>query len=279
MEYKYLSDSVRIKRLEENDTVGVFDIEGLYRGYGITVGNALRRTLLSSLPGAAITRFKIKGVGHEFTTIPGAIEDIVEIGLNLKKVRFVFFAEEPQTLTLKVKGEKDVTSKDIKGNAQVEVKNDVHIATLTSKNADLDMEITIEKGLGYQPVEAQKTGRLPIGTIALDAVFSPVQNVNFRVENMRVGERTDYNRVRLEIETDGTISPSSALHKASSVLLDHFGKISEVDVKESKQEKGEADEPEKKSVVKKTTAKKASPKSTKSTRLPDGQGSAPGGKK
>jgi len=279
MEYKYLSDSVRIKRLEENDTVGVFDIEGLYRGYGITVGNALRRTLLSSLPGAAITRFKIKGVGHEFTTIPGVIEDIVEIGLNLKKVRFVFFAEEPQTLTLKVKGEKDVTSKDIKGNAQVEVKNDVHIATLTSKNADLDMEITIEKGLGYQPVEAQKTGRLPIGTIALDAVFSPVQNVNFRVENMRVGERTDYNRVRLEIETDGTISPSSALHKASSVLLDHFGKISEVDVKESKQEKGEADEPEKKSVAKKTTAKKASPKSTKSTRLPDGQGSAPGGKK
>ena len=279
MEYKYLSDSVRIKRLEENDTVGVFDIEGLYRGYGITVGNALRRTLLSSLPGAAITRFKIKGVGHEFTTIPGVIEDIVEIGLNLKKVRFVFFAEEPQTLTLKVKGEKDVTSKDIKGNAQVEVKNDVHIATLTSKNADLDMEITIEKGLGYQPVEAQKTGRLPIGTIALDAVFSPVQNVNFRVENMRVGERTDYNRVRLEIETDGTISPSSALHKASSVLIDHFGKISEVDVKESKQEKGEADEPEKKSVAKKTTAKKASPKSTKSTRLPDGQGSVPGGKK
>ena len=279
MEYKYLSDSVRIKRLEENDTVGVFDIEGLYRGYGITVGNALRRTLLSSLPGAAITRFKIKGVGHEFTTIPGVIEDMVEIGINLKKVRFVFFAEEPQTLTLKVKGEKDVTSKDIKGNAQVEVKNDVHIATLTSKNADLDMEITIEKGLGYQPVEAQKTGRLPIGTIALDAVFSPVQNVNFRVENMRVGERTDYNRVRLEIETDGTISPSSALHKASSVLLDHFGKISEVDVKESKQEKGEADEPEKKSVAKKTTAKKASPKSTKSTRLPDGQGSAPGGKK
>ena len=279
MEYKYLSDSVRIKRLEENDTVGIFDIEGLYRGYGITVGNALRRTLLSSLPGAAITRFKIKGVGHEFTTIPGVIEDIVEIGLNLKKVRFVFFAEEPQTLTLKVKGEKDVTSKDIKGNAQVEVKNDVHIATLTSKNADLDMEITIEKGLGYQPVEAQKTGRLPIGTIALDAVFSPVQNVNFRVENMRVGERTDYNRVRLEIETDGTISPSSALHKASSVLLDHFGKISEVDVKESKQEKGEADEPEKKSVAKKTTAKKASPKSTKSTRLPDGQGSVPGGKK
>ena len=278
MEYKYLSDSVRIKKLEENDTVGVFNIEGLYRGYGITVGNALRRTLLSSLPGAAITRFKIKGVGHEFTTIQGVVEDVVEIGLNLKKVRFAFYAEEPQTLTLKVKGEKDVTAKDIKGNAQVEVKNDVHIATLTSKNADLEMEITIEKGLGYQPVEAQKIGRLPIGTIALDAVFSPVQNVNFRVENMRVGERTDYNRVRLEIETDGTISPSSALHKASSVLLDHFGKISEVDVKESKQEKGEAEEPEKKAAVKKAVAKKPSPKSAKGGSPARGGQAASGGK-
>src|SRR3990167_8240412 len=136
MEYKYLSDSVRIKRLEENDTVGVFDIEGLYRGYGITVGNALRRTLLSSLPGAAITRFKIKGVGHEFSAIPGVIEDVVEIGLNLKKVRFIFNAGEPQTIILKVKGEKAVTAADIKGNAEVSVANpDSHIATLSSKDA------------------------------------------------------------------------------------------------------------------------------------------------
>jgi len=264
MEYKYLSDSVRIKKIEEDDTVGVFSIEGLYRGYGITVGNALRRALLSSLPGAAITRFKIKGVGHEFTTIEGVTEDVVELGLNLKKVRFVFHAEEPQTLMLKVKGDKEVTAKDIKGNAQVEVVNDVHIATLSTKNAELDMEITVEKGLGYQPVETQKIGRLPIGTIALDAVFSPVQNANFSVENMRVGERTDYNRVRLEIETDGTISPSSAIHKASSVLLDHFGKISEIDVKETKIEaknkKTETKEPatakKKSTTAKKSTSKK-----------------------
>ena len=252
MEYKYLSDSVRIKRVEENDTVGVFSIEGLYRGYGITVGNALRRALLSSLPGAAITRFKVKGVGHEFSTIPGVAEDVIEIGLNLKKVRFAFFATEPQTLMIKVKGDKDVTSKDIKGNAQVEIKNDVHIATLGSKNAEFEMEVTVEKGLGYQPVEAQKIGRLPIGTIALDAVFSPVVNVNFTVENMRVGERTDYNRINLEIETDGTISPSSALHKAASVLLDHFGKISEIDVKEMKSTKAAADVEE--------TSEKAAPK-------------------
>lgn len=235
MEYAYLSDPVRVKTVSEDEKVGVFDIEGLYRGYGITIGNALRRVLLSSLPGAAITRFKIKGVGHEFSTIDGVVEDVVEIGFNLKKVRFKFFADEPQTLTLKVKGEKEVTAGDIEGNAQVEVQNkDLHIATLTEKNAELDMEITVEKGLGYEPVEARKEGRLPIGTIALDAVFSPIESVNFRVENMRVGERTDYNRVRLEIKTDGTISPSSALHKAASILLDHFGKIGEVEVVELK---------------------------------------------
>lgn len=266
MEYKYLSESVRIKRIEENDTRGVFSIEGLFRGYGITVGNALRRALLSSLPGAAVTRFKISGVGHEFTTIPGVVEDVIEIGLNLKGVRFAFYADEPQVLSLKVKGEKVVTSKDIKGNAQVEIKNDVHIATLSSKNAELDMEITVEKGLGYQPVEAQKVGRLPIGTVALDAVFSPVQSVNFTVENMRVGERTDFNKVNLEIETDGTVSPSSALHKAASVLLDHFGKIGEIDVKEIKTSVSKSDEGKEsaaKKTVKKVAAKSAKGKTAK----------------
>jgi DNA-directed RNA polymerase subunit alpha len=235
MEYAYLSDSVKIKKVSEDATRGVFNIEGLYRGYGITVGNSLRRVLLSSLPGAAITRFKIKGVGHEFTTIPGVVEDVVEIGLNLKRIRFVFNADEPQTLSLKVKGDKKVSAKDIKDNDLVSVVNgDAEIATLSTKNAELDMEIIVEKGLGYQPVDAQKVGRLSIGTVALDAVFSPVENVNFEVENMRVGERTDYDRVKLEIETDGTLSPSGALHKASSILLDHFGKISEVEVTEPK---------------------------------------------
>ena len=172
---------------------------------------------------------------YEFTTIPGIVEDVIELGLNLKKVRFAFYADEPQVLSINVKGEKNVSAGDIKDTAQVEVRNkDFHIATLTSKNAELDMEITVEKGLGYQPVDVQKIGRLPIGTVALDAVFSPVRNVNFLVENMRVGERTDYNKIRFEIETDGTISPSSALHKASSVLLDHFGKIGEMDVIEIK---------------------------------------------
>ncbi|MBI1838792.1 MAG: DNA-directed RNA polymerase subunit alpha [Candidatus Colwellbacteria bacterium] len=206
MEFAYLSESVKIKRVSEDGKHGLFVIDGLYRGYGLTVGNALRRVLLSSLPGAAVTRFKIKGVKHEFTTIPDIMEDVVELGLNLKMVRFRFNANEPQVLSLKVKGEKEVTAADIKGNADVEIQNpELHIATLTSKNAELDMEITVEKGLGYVPVESQKVDKLPIGAIALDAIFSPVVSANFIMENMRVGDRTDYNRINFEIETDGTV--------------------------------------------------------------------------
>ena len=255
MNYVYLSESVKAVTVKEDEKVGVFDIEGLYRGYGVTVGNALRRVLFSSLPGAAITRFKVKGIGHEFTTIPGVVEDMVEMGLNLKQVRLRFYADEPQILTLKVKGEKKVTAGDIKGNAQVEIQNpDLHIATLTTKTAELDMELTIEKGLGYEPVEAQTKERLPIGMIALDAIYSPVVNVNFRIENMRVGERTDYNKVRLTIETDGTLSPSSALHKAVNILADHFKKIGEIKVQETSPVKAAAGIP-KKEVKPKTPAK------------------------
>jgi len=230
----------------------------LYTGYGLTLGNALRRILLSSLPGAAITQVKIKGADHEFSAIPGVKEDILGITLNLKKIRFAFFATEPQVLNLKVKGENEVKASDIETNAQVEVATpDIHIATLTNKATEFDIEITVEKGLGYVPVEARKMGKLPIKTIALDALFSPVIRVNFDVENMRVGERTDYNRLVLSIETDGTISPSSALHKACSILKDHIGKVDEVEVKEL--EKPEAPkETTKKKTTKKTTAKKKS---------------------
>lgn len=256
MNYALLSDSVKAVKVKEDEKVGVFDIEGLYRGYGVTVGNALRRVLYSSLPGAAITKFRVKGVGHEFTTIPGVVEDMVEIGLNLKQVRFRFYADEPQTLTLKVKGEKKVTAGDIKGNAQVEIQNpESHIATLTSKTAELDMELVIEKGLGYEPVEVQTKERLPIGMIALDAVYSPIVNVNFRIENMRVGERTDYNKVRLTIETDGTLSPSSALHKAVNILADHFKKIGEIKVDEFVPTKAPVKREVKKEPTKKTKTK------------------------
>lgn len=225
--YHHLSDTLKIKKISDDGKVGVFHIEGLYTGFGLTVGNALRRALFSSLPGAAVTQIKIKGVGHEFTTIPGVAEDVVELTLNLKKIRFKFFADEPQVLTLKIKGEKEVTADDIKTNSQVEIVNpDLHLATLTDKKAELDMELTIEKGLGYLPAAERKLERLAIGTVVLDAIFSPVIKVNSSVENMRVGERTDYNRLKIEVETDGSITPSDALHKTANVLKDHFEKVS-----------------------------------------------------
>jgi len=261
MQYQYLSDTVVIKKVSENDTEGVFEIEGLYTGYGLTIGNALRRVLLSSLPGAAITKFKIKGVAHQFTTIPNVIEDVVEIGLNLKRIRFKIFTDEPQVLTLKVKGEKTATAADIETNAQVEVvTKNLPIATLTDKKAELDMELTVEKGLGYVTVEARKGDKLSIGEVALDAMFSPVVNVNFSVENMRVGDRTDYNRLRLDIKTDGSISPSAALRKASNILQDHFVKISQIEVREGesvkKEETKEDNETSKKKAAKKSAKEK-----------------------
>lgn len=234
MKFSYLSETVKVKKIKETSDEGVFEIEGLYTGYGLTVGNALRRVLYSSIPGAAVTQIKIKGVSHEFSTLPGMVEDVVELTLNLKKIYFRLLTDEPQTLTLKVKGEKEVRAKDIKTNAQVEIINpDVHIASLTSKSAELDMELTVEKGLGYVPAEIRKNEKLPIGVIILDAAFSPVLKVNFTVENMRVRERTDYNRLKLEIKTNGSISPSSALRKACHILQDHFTKIAQVEVDES----------------------------------------------
>ena len=164
MEYAHLSETVKIKKVSETETEGVFEIDGLYVGYGLTLGNALRRILLSSLPGAAITQVKIKGVKHEFSTIPGVKEDIIEIILNLKKVRFKFYADEPQILSLRVKGEKNVCASDIEKNSLSQIVNpDTHILTLTSKSASVEMEITVEKGLGYVPVENRKTEKfLPI---------------------------------------------------------------------------------------------------------------------
>ena len=234
MEFAYLSSSVSVKTVSEDLHKGIFEIEGLYEGYGQTVGAALRRALFSSLPGAAVTEIKIKGVPHEFSTLPGLKEDIVELALNFKKLRFRLHVDEPQVLALKMKGETVVTAGDIELNSSVEILNPEEIlGTLTAKDAELDIEVKVERGLGYVPVDARKTeGRLPIGTIAIDAFFSPVTAVNFTIEDMRVGDRTDYNRLRLEVTTDGTISPSSALHKASNILKDHFEKVAAVEVKE-----------------------------------------------
>ncbi len=231
MQITNFNETVNIKKVSEKERVGIFEIDGLYTGYGLTIGNALRRILLSSLPGAAITQIKIKGVGHEFTTIPNVLEDIVEIMLNLKKIRFRLHVDEPQILVLKIKGEKKISAADIKTNANVDVvSEDIHIATITNKSGELEMELTVERGLGYVPIETRKLEKLPVGIIALDAVFSPVTKVNFTVENMRIGDRTDYNKVNLIIETDGSIMPSEALKRASDILQEHFSKISQIEV-------------------------------------------------
>jgi DNA-directed RNA polymerase subunit alpha len=233
MEYSHLSSTLSVKTVSEEASKGVFEIEGLYAGYGLTIGNALRRALLSSLPGAAVTYLKIKNVAHEFTTLSGVKEDIVELALNFKRLRFRLHTDEPQTLLLKVKGEKAVTGEDIKLNSEIELVNpEEPLATLTDKNAELEIEVTVERGLGYSAVESRKAEKMSIGQIGVDAFFSPVTKVNYTVENMRVGDRTDYNRLRLEIETDGTISPSAALRKTSSALKDHFEKIYAVEVQE-----------------------------------------------
>ncbi len=219
----------------------MFEIEGLYAGYGLTVGTALRRALLSSLPGAAVTEIKIKGVPHEFSTLPGLKEDIVELSLNFKKLHFRMHVDEPQVLSLKMKGEGEVTGGDIELNSDVELVNpDEVLGHLTAKDAEIDIEVRVERGLGYVASESRRSeGRLPIGTIAIDAIFTPVLKVNYVVEDMRVGDRTDYNRLRLEIGTNGTISPSSALHKASNILKDHFEKVGAVEVKEFAEEAAE----------------------------------------
>jgi DNA-directed RNA polymerase subunit alpha len=225
------------KIVSKSGSQAVFEISPLYPGYGMTIGNTLRRVLMSSLGGAAITSVKIKGVDHEFSAIPGVLEDVIEIILNLKKVRLKLFKDEPVVLTLNVKGEKEVTAGDIEANADVVIVNgDQHIATITDKKTEFEMEITVEKGLGYVPAELRQKEKLSVGKIAIDGIFTPIRNVNFTVENIRVGQRTDYNKVILDIETDGTISPEEALRQASQILIDHFAIVSKVEIPKEAEE-------------------------------------------
>jgi len=213
--------AVEFDEKELTPTYGRFFAEPLERGYGITIGNALRRVLLSSLPGYAITAVRIKGVLHEFSTIPGVKEDVTDIVLNLKEVRLKLHEGEQITATLKAKGEALVSARDITGGPSLEILTpDRHIASL-DKGADLDMELVIKRGRGYVPGERTEDDE-PIGTIRLDAIFAPIRKVNFVVTNARVGQRTDYDRLALEIWTDGSISPRDALTYASRVLRDQM---------------------------------------------------------
>lgn len=209
--------------VSEEGESGVFEIDGLYPGYGHTLGNSLRRIILSSLAGVAITAVKINGVSHEFSTIDGVKEDVVTILLNLKKIRMRFTTDEPQTLTLKVKGDKVVTAADLEVPGQVEILTpDQIIATMTSKSASLEMEIKAEKGLGFMPKEMIDKNRVDIGAIALDGIFTPIRRASYEVENMRVGDRTDFNKLRLFIETDGTVAPSVALSTAIEIMINQL---------------------------------------------------------
>ena len=211
------------KVIKKENNKAVFQIEALHPGYGITISNTLRRVLLSSLEGAAITQVKIKGAAHEFSTISGVLEDVITIILNLKQIRFRMFTDEPQKAVLKVKGIKQVKAADFNLPAQVEIANkDYQIASLTSKSSQIEMEIKIEKGVGYSSREDRQKGKLEIGAISVDAIFTPVKRVSYKIESMRVGERTDYDRVYLEVETDGTISPEQAFFQASKIMVDHF---------------------------------------------------------
>lgn len=198
-------------------------VEPCWHGYGTTLGNALRRVMLSSLPGAAVTAVKIKGASHEFTAIPGVQEDILELTLNLKSLRMRLFTDEPVRLTLSVKGEKEVTAADIKAPSDVEIVNpDLHIATLTDKKAELELEIFVGKGRGYVPVEERSKEKPELGMIAIDAVYSPVREIGYKVENVRVGQITNFDKLVMSIETDGTITPKDAVDQSLRILLDHF---------------------------------------------------------
>jgi DNA-directed RNA polymerase subunit alpha len=260
----------QIQTEKEEENVGIFVIEPLYPGYGQTIGNALRRVLLSSLEGAAISSVKIEGISHEFSSIPGVKEDVIELILNLKQLRMKLFSDEPVKMTLNVKGAKEVTAKDIKAPSQVEIVNkDFRIATLDGKDSSLSMEMVVEKGRGYLPVE-MKTEKPEIGVIQIDSLFSPVLGVNFKVENTRVGQRVDFNKLILEIKTDGTITPSEALVQASKILVNQFELLANMPVKKEVKEKSKSKEKKAKGTVlskkdkkgEKTTKKKRTKKSS-----------------
>lgn len=213
---------------------GKFEILGCHPGYGTTLGNALRRVILSSLDGAAARSVKIKGVSHEFSTLNGVMEDVVQIILNLKQVRFKMYGSDENEvvkLTLKSKGEGVVTAASIKTPSSVEVVNpDQVIATVTDKKTEFEMEIEIDRGLGYVPVEQrERDDEREIGVIIIDAIYTPVKRVNYEVENMRVGKRTDYDKITLEIVTDGSVTPVEAFEKSVSILVGQFSSLTEVE--------------------------------------------------
>ncbi len=233
----------------ETENKATLTVEPCYYGYGTTLGNALRRVLLSSLPGAAVTAVKISGVQHEFSAIEGVKEDVLEIILNLKELRMKVHTDEPVRLHLSVKGDKKVTGADVEANSDVEIVNPKqHICTLTDKKSEIEMDIFVGRGRGYVPVEEREEEKLELGTIAIDAVYSPVREVGYKVENARVGDITNYDKLVMDIETDGTMTPKEAVDQSVRILLDYFSLLSDQPADEApaeaEEDEGAADEDE-----------------------------------
>jgi len=229
MEQILLPSTIEIKHGKEPNVAELI-IEPCYQGYGTTIGNALRRVLLSSMSGAAVTAMKIQGANHEFSAIPNIKEDAIQIMLNLKQLRLRVHSSEPIRLRLYAKGEKVATAKDIEPNAQVEIINsDLPIAQITNKDAELDMEIFVEQGRGYLTAEEKPKRGLEVGVIAIDSVFTPIRNVGFKIENVRVGKITNFDRLVMRVETDGTVDPKEMIKQAARLLIDHFSSIESID--------------------------------------------------
>lgn len=224
MEPISLPERITIESVEGSPFDALVTLSPCYPGYGVTIANTLRRVLLSSLPGAAITSVKVRGVDHEFSAIKGVAEDVVDIILNMKTVRLKMHEEGPVELKLNIEGVKTVTAGDIQAPSSVEIINkDTLLFTTTDKDAKVEMIITCEQGRGYVPVEArEEEDRTEIGRIAVDAIFTPIREVGYRVDNVRVGRRTDFDKVVLNIQTDGTVTASEAIRQSAQILIDHF---------------------------------------------------------
>ena len=219
--------SPRIDEVHAEGNLSSFEVTPLQEGYGVTLGNALRRVLLGSLDGAAVTSIQIAGVFHEFSTIENVKEDVTQIVLNVKKLRLRSFARHPLTLKLVKRGAGPVTAADINESADVEIVNpDLVLLTLDSDSGSIEMDLTIETGMGYRP--AEHTEEMPIGVVPVDAIFSPVRRVNYQVEKTRVGQMTNYDKLTLEIETDGTTTAQAALSQAADILVREFGRFAEI---------------------------------------------------
>ena len=241
MEKIPLPNKMEYKEVKKNQTQ--ITIEPLFPGYGITIANPLRRVLLSSLTGAAITKIKIKGIKHEFSSLPYLKEDIVDFILNVKKIRIKMFQDEPIVLTLKTKGEKELTAGDISKNAQAEVVNpELVLGHLTDKSAEIEIDFTVERGKGYVTVEEKPNEDLAVDEISIDSLFTPIVNVSFNIEAVRVGKITNYEKLVMKVETDGTVTPKEAFSNASKILIDHLSLLHGEDYNLELEEEEKAEE-------------------------------------